>query len=318
MKGRSHATRLGGLAKSEISTSLLSYAKRMPKEILRKPRTLFEYERWKANELRTFVIYTGPVALLGNVDDAIYKNFLMLSVATSLLANPLLYKDYCSYVHDLLVTFVQHVSQLYGADQIVYTMHSVIHLPDDARIHGPLDKFSAFPFESFLGQLKSLVKKRSHELQQVILRIGEKSKLQRKKKTDEKIILKKEHVHGPLPENADLRDSRQYGEAILDNMTLAVMEGDNCVRIRGKVVIIMNILRDSAGQIFIVYCKYRSQGAFYDYPMESTHIDIHQVETLGNRLHVADIQEVEGKYVLLPLTGNKEVAIHLLHTGKCL
>jgi len=45
-------------------------------------------------------------------------------------------------------------SQLYGKIQLVYNVHSLIHLADDAKQHGALDHISSFPFESYLGRLK--------------------------------------------------------------------------------------------------------------------------------------------------------------------
>ncbi len=119
-----------------------------------------EYDRWKATEFRTFILYAGPVALHRQMDSVVYKNFLMFHVAIHLLSNPRYHEDYCDYAQELLVNFVEHYSEIYGADQVLYNIHNLAHLAGDVRNHGSLHTFSAFPFESFLGHLKHLVRKR--------------------------------------------------------------------------------------------------------------------------------------------------------------
>ncbi|CAG7731206.1 unnamed protein product [Allacma fusca] len=48
-----------------------------------------------------------------------------------------------------------------------YNVHGLEHLAEDAAVLGPLDEFSGFKFENFLGYLKSLLKKPNAPLQQV-------------------------------------------------------------------------------------------------------------------------------------------------------
>ena len=45
-------------------------------------------ERWKATEFKLFLLYTSPVALKDKIAKELYDNFLLLSVAIHLLANP--------------------------------------------------------------------------------------------------------------------------------------------------------------------------------------------------------------------------------------
>ena len=40
-----------------------------------------QIDRWKAAEFRLFLLYTGPVAIRKFVSDAVYKHFMLLSVA---------------------------------------------------------------------------------------------------------------------------------------------------------------------------------------------------------------------------------------------
>ena len=109
----------------------------------------------------------------------LYNNFLLLSVAIHLLANPTSASSVslCDYAHTLLVLFSQPFSQLYGPDKVTYNVHVLVHLAEDVKVHGNLYMFSAFPFENVLGRLKKMVRNPNSVLQQVIKRIAEKSKL---------------------------------------------------------------------------------------------------------------------------------------------
>lgn len=71
-----------------ISDRLTHLRAFVPSEFAWKPRGLTERHRWKATELRQFVLYMGPVVLNGVLADELYNNFLLLSVAIHVLAQP--------------------------------------------------------------------------------------------------------------------------------------------------------------------------------------------------------------------------------------
>ena len=52
-------------------------------------------------------------------------------------------------------------------------VHSLIHLASECLTHGPLDVFSAFPFENFNGILKKKIRSPKNALAQLIKRISE-------------------------------------------------------------------------------------------------------------------------------------------------
>ncbi len=60
------------------------------------------------------------------------------------------------------------------AINIVFTyIHSLSHLANDCRVHGSLESFSAYPFESFLGSIKGLIRSGYSELAQIGRRLSE-------------------------------------------------------------------------------------------------------------------------------------------------
>ncbi|XP_064463148.1 uncharacterized protein LOC135374080 [Ornithodoros turicata] len=156
-----------------LSERLNSYRKDFPPSFQRKPRGTDELERWKATEFRTFLLYTGPVALKHLLPDKLYNRFLLLHVAARILVSPNLYRTHNEYANKLLRFFVREMGELYGVSQLVYNVHSLIHLAQDSFRHGPLDSFSAFPFESYLGKLKQLLRTTSSPLHQLSRRISE-------------------------------------------------------------------------------------------------------------------------------------------------
>ena len=85
-------TRLGRRSIRDLSGRLVVFRDQVPMEFAREPRSLDEIDRWKATELRQFLLYTGPVCLVNVVEDEVYKNFMLLSVGIYILLSPL----YCS------------------------------------------------------------------------------------------------------------------------------------------------------------------------------------------------------------------------------
>jgi hypothetical protein len=165
--------RLRSMSVKAISGELVSMRKHLPREFSRKPRAISEVMQWKATELRQFLLYTGPIALQGYLKDKIYRNFMILSVAVNLLLTPGLSSQYHDYAEQLLTEFTQNYMSIYGSEYVTYNVHSLLHLPDNAKKFGALDAVSAFPFESYLGHPKKLVRKSQNPVSQVVRRIEE-------------------------------------------------------------------------------------------------------------------------------------------------
>lgn len=147
-------TKLSHLQVDIISEKLLALQPHVLSEFSRKPRSLHDIDRWKATEFRQFVLYTSLVALKSVLDEALYSNFLCLTVVIFMLSNSNLLNHYIDYAEELIAYFVDESVDLYGPSFPVYNVHSLIHIVDDARKFGCLESISSFPFENFLGRLK--------------------------------------------------------------------------------------------------------------------------------------------------------------------
>jgi len=91
-------TRLGGQCISLISEKLLGIRHCVPSECPRKPRAVAELDHWKATEFRQLLLYTGPGCLRGILPDAMYNNFMLLSVATYTLLS----SEHCVELCDVI------------------------------------------------------------------------------------------------------------------------------------------------------------------------------------------------------------------------
>lgn len=155
---------------NEINRQLLLIAECIPKEFIRKSRSLNEIKRWKATKFRFFLLYAGPVVLKENIEKDRYINFLCLHIAVTIFSNEEYIQKYADYAHLLLTYFVQNFGKLYGKENISHNVHGLIHVYDDIQIFGNFSRYSAFPFESFLQSLKKLPRKHEKPLQQIVKR----------------------------------------------------------------------------------------------------------------------------------------------------
>lgn len=172
MRGKKE-TKLSAGQICEISSALLKLRKSIPNVFARKPRSLLEIDRWKATELRLFLVYIGKLVLKNILRKELYDNFLIFSVAISILVSPALVSKHSAYAHNLLLCFVDQCRHLYGAEFLTYNMHSMTHLANEAVEHGSLDCCAAFRFESYLYQMKKMVRSGKSPVTQIVKRLSE-------------------------------------------------------------------------------------------------------------------------------------------------
>ena len=148
-----------------------------PEEFHRIPTTFKCTGKLKANELRTLLLYTGPVIFKGVLSKEKYEHFIYLHLAIRILCSSTLCIKYSQLARECLQHFAYRFGAIYGNNHLIYNVHSLIHLVDDCEIHGPLDSVSAFPFETYLGSMKMLVRSLNKVLAQIVRRISELKKV---------------------------------------------------------------------------------------------------------------------------------------------
>ena len=140
--------RLPNEQRERVDGKLIGLRSAIPSEFARKPRSVTELEHWKATEYRQFLLYTGHHALQDVLDQKYYDHFLALSVACTIMISPQLVQEFLDLARQLVEYFVDAARVLYGDGFLVYNVHSLLHLPDDAQYHGCLDNCSGFQFEN--------------------------------------------------------------------------------------------------------------------------------------------------------------------------
>ena len=284
-----------------ISEKLSAARQYIPVEFSQKPRSLSEFKQWKATELRLFFIYTGPVVLRDLLPSKLYTNFLDLSVAVRILLCPSLLPQFIDFAGNLLQYFVQNVGELYGKDQLVYNIHSLIHIADDARRFGVLDNCSSFKYESYLGQLKKLVRKPQTPCAQIARRIYEGHFVNKTVKDFRMDQFKNPHSKGPIP--FSLSHYLQYEQYHGINFYMSVDEGNNCFEINGKIGVIKNILKDPltvTNNVFVIFEEFSRREQFFSDPICSDNLSIYFVVLSDNPHQIFPIPLVKRKYVMLP------------------
>lgn len=156
-----------------ISEKLVNAAHTQPMEFQRKVRPLSEIGYFKGSEFRTFLLYTGPYALKNIIPEDQYNHFISLHISITILCHPELYKTKNTIAKKLLENFVTRFGEIYGMEHLIYNVHGLIHLSDECLHFGTLDSFSAFPFESYMQDLKKLLYKNNQPLSQISNRIYE-------------------------------------------------------------------------------------------------------------------------------------------------
>lgn len=74
---------------------------------------------------------------------------------------------------NLLKFFVENFHIYYTEEQLVYNVHSLLHLVENCRLYGPCYGFSAYKFENELSNIRGMVRSRSRVLEQIFNRCTE-------------------------------------------------------------------------------------------------------------------------------------------------
>lgn len=289
-----------------ISKKLMEFRLFTPSEINRRPRSLTELPRWKASELRSFLVYLGPVVLKNILDTSIYEHFLLFHAGISILFSKRNIDNLgLSLAQELLDIFINHAENIYGLGFYVYNVHILCHLTKDVQLYGPLDNCSCFPFENYLGRLKKLVKSSRKPLEQICRRLHEifLSDGHYSEPNYQNLKHLIQHTNGPLPNNIDI--FQQFQKINIKDYIL--LTHSHCVAdshflsITNKVVQINNIILATDGSTKLLGKQYTLYESLYSYPFYSKKLNIYCVRKLSEHLHIWDIDSIKAKCILLPL-----------------
>lgn len=277
--------------------------KHWPFEFNRKPRSILELERWKASELRQFLLYTGCVVLKKLMSPQIYANFMLLKFALTILLSNSLNNDYNHYAQTLLLIFVKNAIKIYGRDFCIYNTHSLIHLANEARLFGDLNSISCFPFENHLQVIKNLLRKPNLPLQQVIRRISERESdlsFQIKKK-DIYVMGKPVNPSKVTQEFVHYVNQKLYTKLCFGNKYFSISRtsGNNMVMLKNGQIFSCCFFLDNE-QFTIIGKKCDIIKPFTSYPTDSSVFHLYEIQFLSDELVEFSAEIVMCKGVVLP------------------
>lgn len=306
--------RLGPAVREIVSISHVSLEPFAPCDFSRRPRTLSELDRWKATEFRMFLLYTGPIVLASTLPKVLYRHFLELHVAISVLVSPRHCTEHTDFADRLLHKFVEKYATLYGPSSVSHNVHGLIHLASSVRTHGPLDLWSAFPFESFMCTLKRYLRKPEKPLEQLHNRILE-ARCTPPQYADRSLdaVLSIEIRNSAVPSECVpplYRKVTVPGRFCLQANT----RDSTCFLADGSFIEVTGVARSIVnGDVCIVGRRYSDAGNFYTYPCESSFLGIHVISQKSS-LTVCPLSSVRMKCARFPHRSNSYVAFSLPHT----
>ena len=291
--------RIGSTSVHLISERLHNYRLSLPIEFSRLCRGLEDLERWKAVEFRQFLLYLGPIVLKGILTDDKYRHFMLLSIAIYVLCHPKLCNQYASFAGQLLQHFVQQMSRLYGSEVLVYNVHGLLHLPHDVENHGPLDSFSAFPYESHMNSIKRSIHGSKNPGQQLYRRIVERQNIQ----GCEDVTYTKDDL------GRYSKWTRNIPNSVIRNGVLFTNKSpNNAVIIDGQPCLLITIFRD-----VVTYKTFQGIHDLHNYHIPSSQLYIYKSCNLLDVIHEKPISSIKCKCLFLTVNAYY-VFIPILHT----
>ncbi|XP_046408651.1 uncharacterized protein LOC124173179 isoform X1 [Ischnura elegans] len=303
----SNSCRLSPRERLGISERLNSIRNLTPSEFNRIPRGLDTVERWKANEFRLFLLYTGPYAVSSYVKQKLYDHFMILHVAIRILCSNEMAVGHCEYAKQLLHSFVSAMTMNYGPDSVVYNIHNLIHTADDVKfMSAPLQDFSCFPFENMLGQIKRIIRTANNPLSQLTRRLAESN-----------AMCLGEGSSGDLKVRRDPLTGKVF-EVSNKEITLSTCKDKNAyVMLKDKRVLRIEEMhfseRDSQlSDLVLVGPVFKYYENYFIYPCESSKLSIFKAWDISASVDSVMFVNIYKKCFVIP-KGNHFIVYPLLH-----
>ncbi len=132
-----------------IDIRLLSV--KLPSEIKRSTRPLFDKAHFKSNEFRTILSYLVFGMFKGLLPDIYLKNLLKYVIFIRILSQESILKEDVSDAKVLINEFLNEYEDLYGEEVMLSNAHGHLHFPQQVLDCGPLNRTIGYTFENILG-----------------------------------------------------------------------------------------------------------------------------------------------------------------------
>lgn len=153
-------------------------------------------------------------------------------------------------------------------------MHGLCHIAADVLHLGPLDAWSAFPFENYMSSVKRMMRKPEQPLEQLCNRLTElRNAPTRSMSTASQATFSVEHECGPL---IPPFQGPQFKKAKLPgNVVIAAGKNNSCWTLNdGRIISVQNFVYDSSGAPFLIGKEFLQRRDLYTRPCQSTMLGI--------------------------------------------
>lgn len=293
---------------SDISQLLLQI--KLPREIHRSVRGLDSVGHWKGLEFRSFLYYIGIAVLKPFLPTDVYEHFLTLFCAVTICSSET-HEHLVDLAHTLLLHYVECYAKIYGEDYIASNVHNLNHLVDDVKRFGILSKFSAYPFENKLYQIKNMIRSGHKPLAQVAKRSSELNQLV----TDDAApnvktpILKK-----PIINSATDTGTKKYARVDFENFSLSNDVANRWFLTKSNQIVMFENVAQCGEALTISGFPLKQITDFFETPIKSSHLSIFHSTCEKNITTMYDPLAIKCKMVAITLKSKETVFVPLLHT----
>ena len=310
--------RLGRQDIMRITSRLLALSSSTPNEFSRRPGAISQFHTWKATQFRSFLLYTGPAILKGVLKEQLYKNFILLHSAVTILLDSdlVMIPQNVEYADQLLIAFVKTFQHIYGKVHVSHNVHNLLHLAADVRTFEPLDDFSAFRYENHMTVVKRQIRKYGKPVQQISKLSYEIRASDILNEEDENLSpLGNPHCSGPLS-NLPADILQQYKSFTGNLFSIECQkEKDNAVCLEdGTVVNVYNIVKCNDGQIFIIGREYTyGRNLYTEPPIHSSVLCIVNYSNASlSELKSWPLSQVHRKMWKMPMANNRTLCFPIV------
>ena len=178
---------------------------------------------------------------------------------------------------------------------------------------GPVDTYSAFPYENNIKSLRRYCRKPDLPLQQISNRLAERVQKTFRTKSSVTIALNK-HNDGPLPPGiGDIEGQDRHFKT--PNFSLTTIMHDSCCVLKNSSVCIIANIIVRQWKHYLVVKQFDTVESFYDNYIFSSSVGVFKCSFLQPELTLVSFDDILSKCYLLPLwesrrlndNGNEEI-----------
>lgn len=304
---------------------------KIPKEIHRRVRGLQDLRHWKGTEYRTFLLYVGIVVVRKFFTDRkIFDHFLLYFCSIVICMRSDQHAENYDIAESMLKDFLINFKSLYGIDYFSSNLHNLRHLVDDVRRFGPLDSFSAYPFENRLFYIKRLLRNGNLPLSQVARRITEQQEAGSFKRTFSKEPISEYKLNHEIknfdksdtsfPSFLRIQKAPVFSEIEFSTFMLNASQENNKWFLTKSfdIVHLKYIVKtsDDKGQVFLCGSVLAQAVDYFEFPVKSSDLNIYVSNCNLKPARFFSISDIFCKMVKIDYNDKKSIFIPLIHTIK--